>query len=196
MELDLNALLDIKVVSSTKTEKSIGDAPSTIYSFKGDTLRQSGIRRLTDLIGRFVPGAAVTEDGDSIALSFRGIASDNNAKVLLLLNGHHYNTQWNNGPTSEIELSMLDDIDRIEVVVGPGAALFGSGATMAVINMITKTGESFDGAQFQGDVGNGQFYRGSVHLGENWRAARETTLSPLAHLRHLDMTTMNRAFCV
>jgi outer membrane receptor protein involved in Fe transport len=147
------------VISSTLDEIKATVAPSTIFSVSGDEIRRWGIRRVSELIDRLIPGAAATEDGDDIIMAFRGVASDTNLKTMLLVNGHYATMQWNNGPQSEIELGFLNDIKAVEVITGPGSALYGSGATIGVINVITESGrdEASQGAKVMARGGSGSF---------------------------------------
>lgn len=164
-ELSLEQLMDISVVSSTQENVRLAEAPSAVFVVTGDQIRRWGIRRLSELIERLVPGAVSAEDFDDVILSFRGITADNNLKVLLLLNGHDYNTQWNNGPSSEAELGLLDDIKMVEVLIGPHTALYGSAAVIGVINLITNSGKDFSGVQVDGNYGSGDFKRGGFVVG-------------------------------
>ena len=163
--LTLEELMDTNVVSATQTSVPLQEAPSTIFVVTGDQIRRWGIRRLSELVDRLVPGAFAVEDGDDIVVAFRGISSDNNAKVLLLLNGHYYNAQWNNGPNSEIELGLMNDIKRVEVINGPGGALYGAGATIGIINIITKSGKDFNGAEVSVNYGSGDYRKGELIAG-------------------------------
>jgi outer membrane cobalamin receptor len=165
-ELSLEELMNLRVISSTQRSVRFAEAPSTTFLVTGDQIRRWGIRRLSELIDRLVPGAMAAEDFDDEILAFRGITSDNNLKVLLLPNGHEYNTQWNNGPSSESELGMLDDIERVEVLIGPHTALYGAPAIIGVINMITKNGRDFSGAQVAANYGTGDYIRGGFVAGE------------------------------
>ena len=103
-ELSIEELMSVQIVSSTQQSVRFAEAPSSTFVVTGDQLRKWGIRRISELVERLVPGAISSEDVDDIILSFRGITADNNIRVLLLINGHEYNTQWNNGPSSEVEL--------------------------------------------------------------------------------------------
>ena len=161
-ELTLEELMELEVVSSTQTAIRVHEAPSTIFVVTGDQIRRWGIRRLSELFERLIPGCYVTEDGDDLILGVRGLSSDINAKVLLLLNGHHYQTQWNNGLNTETELGLLQDIKQVEVINGPGGALYGSGATIGVINMITKTGKDFQGVEAAANLGTGEYKRAEI----------------------------------
>jgi iron complex outermembrane receptor protein len=140
-EMSLEDLINRTVTTSTQTSVALNKAPSNIYTFTGDEIRRYGIRNLNELLSTLVPGVINTEDGDESISSFRGVATDNNAKVLMLVDGHKINPQWAKGATPEFELGFLEDIDKVEVIVGPGSALYGSGATIGVVNIITKTAE-------------------------------------------------------
>ena len=135
-ELSIEELMNTEVISSTQQFVRLQEAPSTMFVVTGDQIRRWGIRRIAEVVDRLVPGAIAAEDIDDMILGFRGITADNNLKVLLLLNGHDYNTQWNNGPSSEVELGLMDDISKVEILIGPHSALYGSGALIAVINVI------------------------------------------------------------
>lgn len=161
-ELSIEELMNVDVISSTQIPISLHEAPSTIFVVTGEQIRRWGIRRLSELIERLIPGAYVTEDGDDLILGVRGLGSDINTKVLLLLNGHHYHTQWNNGLNTETELGFLQDIKQVEVINGPGVALYGSGASIGVINMITRTGQDFEGVEAAANLGTGDYKRAEV----------------------------------
>ncbi|HEY7161185.1 MAG TPA: TonB-dependent receptor plug domain-containing protein, partial [Acidobacteriota bacterium] len=164
-ELSIEELMSIQIVSSTQQSVRFAEAPSSTFVVTGDQLRKWGIRRISELIERLVPGAISAEDVDDIILSFRGITTDNNIRVLLLINGHEYNSQWNNGPSSEVELGLLDDIKKVEVLIGPHTAVYGSAAFLGVINIITKTGNDFSGVQVTGNYGSGDYKKGGVTIG-------------------------------
>jgi outer membrane receptor for ferrienterochelin and colicins len=164
-ELSIEELMSIQVVSSTQQSVRFAEAPSSTFVVTGDQLRKWGIRRISELIERLVPGAISAEDEDDLILSFRGITTDNNIRVLLLINGHEYNSQWNNGPSSEVELGLLDDIKKVEVLIGPHTAVYGSAAFLGVINIITKTGNDFSGVQVTGNYGSGDYKKGGLTVG-------------------------------
>lgn len=163
--LSIEELMEMEVVSSTQQSVRLPEAPSTVHVVTGDQIRRWGIRRLSELVDRLIPGAMAIEDSDDQILAFRGVAADNNLKVLLLLNGHDYNSQWNNGPTSEVELGLMEDIKRVEVLIGPHSAVYGSGALIGVINIITRTGLDFSGVRVSGNYGSGDYKRGELIAG-------------------------------
>jgi outer membrane receptor for ferrienterochelin and colicins len=164
-ELSIEELMSVQVISSTQQSVRFAEAPSSTFVVTGDQLRKWGIRRISELVERLVPGAMSAEDVDDIILSFRGITTDNNIRVLLLINGHEYNSQWNNGPSSEVELGLLDDIKKVEVLIGPHTAVYGSAAFLGVINIITKTGNDFPGLQVTANYGSGDYKKGELTVG-------------------------------
>ena len=151
--------LDVAVISSTLGQEKIKTAPSTIYSVSQKEIKHWGIRRLSELIERLIPGATSTQDGDNTSMSFRGVAPDDDDKVMLLLNGHYYSTQWNNGSLSESENALLLDLDHVEVIIGPGSALYGSGALLGVINLITRSETGYEGTEVSLNAGTGSYLR-------------------------------------
>lgn len=136
--LSLEEIMSFTVITATQTDIPIRKAPATIYRYSGNELRRWGIRSIAEIVNMIVPGGILTEDGDETIASFRGVATDNNCKVLTLINGHNVNVKWAKGATPELEMGLLEDIEAVEVIVGPGSALYGSGATIGVINLITK----------------------------------------------------------
>src|SRR5574339_1028922 len=81
-ELSIEELMSIQVVSSTQQSVRFAEAPSSTFVVTGDQLRKWGIRRISELVERLVPGAISAEDFDDVILSFRGITADNNIRVL------------------------------------------------------------------------------------------------------------------
>ena len=149
--LGLDELLQIRVSTSTQTPVALQAAPSTIYRYSGDELRRWGMRSLADVVNYLVPGAVLTEDADETIAAFRGVATDNNCKVLVLIDGHAVNVQWAKGATPELELGLLEDVEAVEIIVGPGSALYGSGATVGVLNVLTRAAR--DEVSVTGDSG-------------------------------------------
>jgi outer membrane receptor protein involved in Fe transport len=152
------------VMTSTLKATRATVSPSTIYSVSGDDIRRWGIKSLVELIERVVPGAFATEDNDDVILAFRGVASDINSKVMVLINGHDANAKWNNGPY-EGYLGMMEDIKSVEVITGPGSALYGADATIGVINIITENARDMQeqsGMKAAVSYGSGAYKKGDV----------------------------------
>ncbi|MBK7863892.1 MAG: TonB-dependent receptor [Archangiaceae bacterium] len=150
------------VVTASRRAQSTLEAPNAITIITADEIRLSGAHSLPELLRR-VPGAEVVAMGVSSAnVSFRGFNQRIANKVLLLIDGRpEYQdflglTLW---PSLTIELS---EIERIEIVRGPGSALYGANAMLGVINVITRTPGTGAAAELSGYAGNAGTAGGSL----------------------------------
>ncbi|MEM7184104.1 MAG: TonB-dependent receptor [Spirochaetota bacterium] len=131
----------ITVASNLVTDKE--KQPASVYVIQSEQIQMSGARTINELLTIYVPGFFLVEDQDDTIAGFRGFAPDNNAKVLLLLNGYNINTEWFWGPPDSIINGLhMDYIERIEVIRGPGSVTLGQGALLGVINIVTKRGSA------------------------------------------------------
>lgn len=147
-DLPLETLMNITakgVASLTDTQRR--HVPSSITYITHKDIKRSGARSLDDLLEIYVPGFQVWLKTNGNPMGMRGIISDRNTKMLLLLNGRLMNEHTALGVVSERYLSMLGDIKSIEVIRGPGSQVYGSGALAGVINIRTFDGENFTGQQ-------------------------------------------------
>ena len=150
-----------RVVTASRREQSSLEAPNSTTVITAEDIRLSGATSLPELLRR-VPGAEVMMMGTGSAdLSFRGFNQRIANKVLVLVDGRtEYQdflglTLWGAIPVE------LDDIERIEVIRGPGSALYGANAMLGVVNIITRAPGSGPRARFQALVGGGNTASGS-----------------------------------
>jgi len=143
--LSLLDLLNVKIATSTLTEKAITDIPSPVTVFTRQDIDATGLRYLHEIL-EFVPGYQVTRysnypyeySASSRALTF-GASSK---KILFLLDGHKINSP-RSGNAAHLANFSLAHIERLEIIRGPGSSIYGSNAFTGVINIITrKTGKS------------------------------------------------------
>lgn len=140
-EMSLEELLEVSVASNVV--KSSHKQPASVTTITRKQLELSGARTLAKAIMTYVPGFFVVEDQDDVIAGFRGLAPDNNSKVLFLLNGQNMNTEWFWGPPSALLNSTnLGYIEKIEIIRGPGSVTLGQGALLGVVNVVTKNGKS------------------------------------------------------
>lgn len=140
--------------------------PASVSVINREQIKMSGARTLNELLTIYVPGFFTVEDQDDTIAGFRGFASDNNAKVLLLLNGQNMNTEYFWGPPDSIINGMnLEYIERIEVIRGPGSVTLGQGALLGVINIITKKGETNPGVNLTAVAGGNDYQVKSLQAG-------------------------------
>ncbi|MBK8394843.1 MAG: TonB-dependent receptor [Leptospiraceae bacterium] len=146
--------------------KDANKQPVSVSVITKEQIKLSGARTVNEVLTTYVPGYFTVEDQDDTIAGFRGFASDNNAKVLLLINGHNMNTEWFWGPPDSIINGMnMDYIERIEVIRGPGSVTLGQGALLGVINIITKNGNTVNGTSLSGNFGKDNYSTGTLQAG-------------------------------
>jgi len=178
-ELSMEQLGDIEVTSVSKQPEPRGGAAAAIAVITNDDIRRSGALNIPDAL-RMAPGLHVARaGGDSWAVSSRGFANLNSGKLLVLMDGRSLYTPLFSGVFWDVQDTLLEDVDRIEVIRGPGAALWGANAMNGVINITTKTARDtqgvlltggggteergFTGVRYGGRIGDdGAFYRFSA----------------------------------
>lgn len=151
------------VVTASRFGQAPLDSPSTISVITADDIRLSGLTNIPDLLRRVVGVEAMSKSAGHTDISIRGFNRELNNKVLVLVDGRTTtwdflgSTLWNTLPIS------IDDIDRIEVIRGPGSAIYGANAMTGVVNIITRTpGEGDNTVRFQ--AGTPGVAEGSVLL--------------------------------
>lgn len=135
--MTLEELLNAEITAGTLNETRMGDVPVAMTVITREDIAVSPARNIADLIETYVPGATFVSH-QSNRIGIRGIIIDRSYKLLLLVNGRNLNNKTNQGAVLELQNWDLGDIDRIEVIRGPGSVTYGPGAIAGVINIITK----------------------------------------------------------
>lgn len=153
-DMDLESLMNVDVTSVSKREGKLGTAPAAIYVITGDDIRRSGVRSVPEAL-RMAPGVEVAQiDANKWAISIRGFNDQYANKLLVLMDGRSVYTPTFAGVYWDVQDTMLEDIDRIEVIRGPSATLWGANAVNGVINIITKKAKDTQGLLLSGGWGN------------------------------------------
>jgi outer membrane receptor for ferrienterochelin and colicins len=154
-DMSLEQLMNIPVTSTSLTAVSSGRvSPSTVTTITQQDIQNSGARSLNELLEIYVPNLQMILHSAGIShLGLRGIISNRDDKYLLLVNGRVMNEHTDLGVLSERDLPMLRDIHQIDVVRGPGSAMYGPGALAMVINIITDNANTFKGFEVSQRVG-------------------------------------------
>jgi len=140
-DLPLESLLNMDISLATKTEMTLEEAPSIVSVITADEIKNMGARNIADVL-RTVPGFDLTH---YVILPMHGLnvrgqgSSQDNNKINFMLNGHSMQAVWSSA-FAHFDTIPLANINRIEIIRGPGSALYGSGAFLGVINIITKQG--------------------------------------------------------
>ncbi len=137
-KLSIEELMDSKVVTATRSEQQLVDTAAAAYVISQDDIRRSGATTIPETL-RMVPGLHVARISPAkwaiSARGFNGLVAD---KLLVMMDGRSLYSPINKGVFWEIQDRLLDDIERIEVIRGPGASVWGANAVNGVINIITK----------------------------------------------------------
>ncbi len=152
-------LAQVEVSAGTLVSTEMRYSPNSITIITRDMIKASGARNLLELLSTFVPSfQTLRHPALPDRIGMRGMISDLNTKMILLVNGKVMNSQPLLGISSEVDLSLLDDIDCIEVVSGSGSATYGSGALNGIISITTRNGDSFKGGEVSGSAGAEEVY--------------------------------------
>lgn len=153
--LSLDELLDLDVVSVAKVPEKVTKTPAAIFILTQEDIRRSGVNTIPDAL-RMVPGLHVYQiDANKWAVSARGFASRFANKMLVMVDGRTVYSPLFSGVFWDAQDVMLDDIDRIEVIRGPGGVLWGANAVNGVINIISKDSADTQGGLVKGEVSSG-----------------------------------------
>lgn len=150
-ESELQKYLNIKVSASSKKELTTRETPGIVSVITEDEIRRSGASDLMEIL-EMVPGFDFGHDVDfMVGIGLRGNWS-NEGKVLLLIDGMEYNELLYQSIPFGNHFS-VDQIDKIEIIRGPGSAIYGGTAEYGVISIITKGGNGFKGINAYGEYG-------------------------------------------
>lgn len=157
-KLPFEELFNIEITSVSRRPERLADAASAIQVISSEEIRRSGATSLPEAL-RLAPNLQVAQiDSNRWAISARGFNALTANKLLVLIDGRTVYTPLFAGVFWDVQNVMLEDIDRIEVISGPGATLWGSNAVNGVINVITKSARDTPGVLLSG--GGGSFLRG------------------------------------
>jgi iron complex outermembrane receptor protein len=168
--MSLEELMVSEISSAAKKPQRLTDAATAIYVLGQDEIRRSGATNVPELL-RTVPGVQVSRiDGSRYAVSIRGFSSRYSGKLLVLQDGRTLYSPLLSGTLWESQDVMLEDVERIEIIRGPGGTLWGANAMNGVINIITKQAQDTQGTLAQvktGSLESGASVRYGGSLGES-----------------------------
>ena len=164
-EMGLEELMNIEVTSVSKKPEKQTDAAAAIFVITNTDLQRWGVTSIPEALRR-VPGVYVTRiDANKWAITSRGFNSRFANKLLVLIDGRSVYTPLFAGVYWDMQDVMLEDVDRIEVIRGPGGTLWGANAVNGVINIITRPAAETRGGLVSATAGNKIPGIGSVRQG-------------------------------
>lgn len=171
--LSIEQLMDIDVTSVSRRSEPVSGAAAAITVITGEDIRRSGANNLPDAL-RIAAGLEVAQsNGNTWAISARGFNTTTANKLLVLIDGRSIYTPLFSGVFWDVQDVMLEDIDRIEIIRGPGATLWGANAVNGVINILTKSSRDTQGRL--ATVGGGSEERGFASFRQGGKMGEGTT---------------------
>ena len=166
-EDEFEALLEQRVESAARYEQDVRDAAASVTIVTAEEIERFGYRTI-DAVLRSVRSFYATNDRNYAYVGMRGFGrpGDYNNRLLLLLDGHAVNDNVFGAAPVGTELGSIDmrTVERIEIVRGPGSALYGANAMLAVINVISKKPKSMSPVRLQVESGSEGYMKGAVAL--------------------------------
>ncbi len=152
-DIDLEGLMNIKVSSVSKKVQKTSDVAAAVFVITSEDIARSTATSIPELL-RMVPGLQVAQLGaGKWAITARGFNSEFGDKLLVMIDGRSVYSPIFGGVFWDVQDTIIEDIDRIEVVRGPGASVWGANAVNGVINIITKSTERTQGTLVSGGTG-------------------------------------------
>ena len=145
LALSLEQLMTIEITAGKKIQ-TLADVPAAVFVISGEDIRRGGFRSIPEAL-RMAPGVQVAQiNANQWAISVRGFNAPYSNKLLVLVDGRVVYTPAFGGVFWDVQDLLLEDVERIEVIRGPGGTLWGENAVNGVINVITKTATETKGA--------------------------------------------------
>ena len=144
-QISLEDLMKIQVTSVSKKEQPLSKAGAAVFVISQEDIRRSGANNLPDIL-RMAPGVTVEQvNANTWSIGIRGFNGLDQNKILVLIDGRSvYRPSFSAVNWDELDVP-LEDIERIEVIRGPGGTVWGANAVNGVINIITKTAQATEG---------------------------------------------------
>ncbi len=167
--LSLDSLLNMRISSVSKYEQTTSEAPASVTIIAKEDILSFGYDNLAELLNA-VRDLYLSDDRNYAYLGIRGFSrpTDFNNRIAIMVNGVLLNENiWGQGPIgSDIYGLNLDDVERVEVIRGPSSALYGNFPILGMINVVTQTGRSLDGAKASVEQGSYGKWQGSAAVGK------------------------------
>ena len=172
--MSIEELAEVEVTSVSKRPQQLSEAPAAIYVISHDEIIRSGALILPEML-RLAPNLQVAQtSANQYIITARGFSGNISAqnfsnKLLVLIDGRTVYTPLYSGVYWDMQDVLPEDIDRIEVISGPGATLWGANAVNGVINIITRSSDATQGAAFDAEAGTAERSAGlryGGHAGE------------------------------
>ena len=165
-EMSIEQLLDVEVTSVSKHPQQLKSTPAAVYVISKEDIANGTARTIPDLL-RMVPGLDVAQfDGNKWSISIRGSQTIYANKLLVLIDGKTAYSPLFSGVYWDSLTPILKDVERIEIIRGPGGAIWGVNAVNGVINIITKSAKDTEGTYAEVGGGNIEPFSAKLRVGK------------------------------
>ena len=153
------------ITTASAQSEDLREVPVPTTLITEEMIHDCGARNLQEVLAFYVPGMSIVDCNEGANIAMRGIYSNNQEKILIMLNGHRLNNYSTNIAAPDFSMS-LDKLKQIEVLRGPASSIYGGVALTAVVNLITKQGIDIDGFRARVGVGDYGQIRADLNMGK------------------------------
>jgi iron complex outermembrane receptor protein len=185
-DLSIEELGQLQVTTASRRPESLDVTPAAVYVITAEDIRRSGVTTIPDAL-RLAPNVEVARNNShQWTISIRGFSSDLSNKLLVLIDGRSVYSPLYAGVFWDVQDILLADVERIEVVAGPGGAVWGANAVNGVINIITHTAQDRQGLYAEAGGGNYEEAFGALRYG--WKSGEKLSISAFVKSFERDST--------
>jgi iron complex outermembrane receptor protein len=167
-KFSLEELKNVEIVSVSKKLEKVSEVPAAVFVITQKDIRRSGATSIPEAL-RLAPGVHVARiTATDWAINIRGLNDEYANNLLVLIDGRSVYSHLYSGVFWDIQDTVMEDIERIEVIRGPGAAVWGANAVNGVINIITKHAQKTQGAEVV-FVGGSEEQSASIRYGSDFK---------------------------
>ena len=159
--------LSATITTASNQAETLSEVPVPTTLITEEMIANCGGRNLQEVLEAYVPGMTHVDCNDDLNIAMRGVYSNGQEKMLIMLNNHRLNSYCTNIASPDFSMS-LDKIKQIEVLRGPASSLYGGVALTAVINIITKQGVDVDGLKIKAGAGNHTTFKADALWGKRY----------------------------
>lgn len=159
--------LSATITTASSQAETLAEVPVPTTLITSDMIRECGGVNLQEVLAAYVPGMHIVDCNDDINIAMRGVYSNSQEKILIMVNGHRLNSYCTNIASPDFSIS-LEKIKQIEVLRGPASSLYGGVSLTAVVNIITWQGADVDGVKVKAGFGNYGQIRADAMIGKRY----------------------------
>lgn len=165
LDMDLVQLMEVTITSVAKKPQTLADSAAAVFVISQEDIRRFGVTSIPEALA-MAPGLQVARISASRwSISSRGFAGFTSNKLLVLIDGRSVYTPAYSGTFWDMQNAMLEDVERIEVIRGPGGTVWGANAVNGVINIITKKAQDTAGTLLRTGFGSQEKFMGAARYG-------------------------------